>query len=131
MATHSERQSSCLKYRERLPDKLVAKVGACVLRRNINIDGCWVNGTQAIVASLHCRCIVMAKLANTAYKYPVLRFRQQIDIRGALYYSILHQQFPLQLAYGVTLHHVQGCTVQKAVVYLGEKFLPWVKPLEL
>ena len=113
---------TALKYRERLPDKLVLKVGArVVLRRNIHIDGGWVNGTLAVVTSLHPSCIVIAKLANPAHKYPVPRFRQRIEIRGASY-SILRQQFPLQLAYGVTVHRVQGCTVQKAVVCLGEKF---------
>ena len=115
-------KQTVLKYRERRPDKLVLKVGArVVLRRNINIDGCWVNGTLAVVTSLHPSCIVIAKLANPAHKYPVPRFRQRIEIRGASY-SILHQQFPLQLAYGVTVHRVQGCTVQKAVVCLGERF---------
>ena len=39
-----------LKYSERLLDKLVLKVGArVVLRRNINIDGGWMNGTLAVV----------------------------------------------------------------------------------
>ena len=115
-------KQTVLKYRERLPDKLVLKVGArVVLRRNINIDGGWVNGTLAVVTSLHPSCIVIAKLANPAHKHPVPRFRQRIEIRGASY-SILRQQFPLQLAYGVTVHRVQGCTVQKAVVCLGETF---------
>ena len=110
------------KYRERLPDALVLKVGArVVLRRNLNIEGGWVNGTLAVVTSMHPSCIVVAKLANPAEKYPVPRFRQRIEIHGASY-TILRQQFPMQLAYGVTVHRVQGCTVQKAVVRLGETF---------
>ena len=66
-------------------------------------------------------CIVIAKLTNPAQKYPVPRLRQRIEICGASY-SILRQQFPLQLAYGATVHCVHRCTVQKAVVYLGEVF---------
>ena len=80
-----------------------------------------MNGTLAVVTSLHPSCIVIAKLANPAHRYPVPRFRQRIEIRGASY-SILRQQFPLQLAYGVTVHHVQGCTVQKAIACLGGTF---------
>ena len=96
-------QGQKVKYRERLPDKLILKVGArVVLRCNINIDGGWVNGTLAVVTSLYPSCIFIAKLANPAHKYPVPRFRQQIEIRGASY-SKLRQQFPLQLAYGVTV----------------------------
>ena len=115
-------KQTVLKYRERLPDQLVLKVGArVVLRRNMNIEGGWVNGTLAVITSLHPSCIVVVKLANPTHKYPVPRFRQRIEIRGASY-SILRQQFPLQLAYGVTVHRVQGCTVQKAVVCLGESF---------
>ena len=115
-------EQTVLRFRERLPDKLVLKVGArVVLRHNMNIEGGWVNGTLAVVTSLHPSCVVIAKLANPAHKYPVPRFRQRIEIRGASY-SIFRRQFPLQLAYGVTVHRVQGCTVQKAIVCLGENF---------
>ena len=59
-----------------------------------------MNGTLAVVTSLHTSCIAIAKLANPTHKYSVPKFRQWIDVRGASY-SILHQQFRLQLAYDV------------------------------
>ena len=109
-------------YREKLPDCLTLKIGArVILRRNINISSGWVNGTLAVVVSMHSNCIVIQKLTNSAHRYPVPRFRQKIEIQGASY-SIMRQQFPLQLAYGVTVHRVQGCTVQKAIVCLNSKF---------
>lgn len=108
--------------RERLPDRLVLKVGArVVLRRNLNIEGGWVNGTLAVVTRLHDACIVVQKLLTTAHKYPIPRFRQKIEVYGASY-SIMRQQFPLQLAYGLTVHRVQGCTVHQIIVCLNDKF---------
>jgi len=122
---HTLRQSDherIQRCRERLPDTLKLKVGArVVLRRNIHIDAGWVNGTLAVVIAVHTNCIVVQKLADPSDRLPVPRFRQRIEIPGASY-SILRQQFPLQLAYAVTVHRVQGLTVQKAVVQLNDKF---------
>ena len=109
-------------YRDRLSDCLTLKMGArVILCRNISIGSGWVNGTLAVVVSLHSNCIVVQKLTNSAHRYPVPRFKQKIEIQGASY-SIMRQQFPLQLAYGVTVYGVQGCTIQKAIVCLNGKF---------
>ena len=109
--------------RDRLPDTLVLKIGArVVLRRNLDIDSGWVNGTLAVDTALTDNCVIVRKLTNTSHRYPIPRFRQKIDIHGASY-SIMRQQYPLQLAYGVAVHRVQGCTVQNAVVCLNNKFL--------
>ena len=109
------------RYRERLPNKLELKVGArVILRRNMHIEA-WVNGILAVVTSMHPNCVGIAKLANPSHKYLFPRFHQRIEIQGA-FYSILRQQFPLQLAYDVTVHSVQGLTIQKAIVCLGSTF---------
>ena len=108
-------------HRERLPDKLQLKHGArVILRRNMDIDAGWVNGTLAVVTALYQNCIVIQKMSNPSQQIPVARFRQRIAINGASY-SILRHQFPLQLAY-VTTHRIQGLTVQKAVVCLSSSF---------
>ena len=110
------------RYRERLPDKLVLKIGArVVLRRNLDIKGGWVNGTLAVVTHLHDNCIIVQKLSNPFHRHPIPRFCQRIEVHGASY-TIMRQQFPLQLAYAVTVHRVQGCTVLKAIVCLSESF---------
>lgn len=66
-------------------------------------------------------CIVVQKLASPSERLPVPWFRQRIEIPSASY-SILRQQFPLLLAYAVTVHRVEGLTVQKTVVQLNDKF---------
>ena len=109
-------------HRERLPDKLQLKVGArVILRRNMDIDAGWVNGTLAVVTALYQNCVVIQKMSNSSQRIPVPRFRQRIEINGASY-SILRHQFPLQLAYAVTVHRIQGLTVQKAIVCLNSRF---------
>lgn len=91
------------------------------MRRNLDIEGGWVNGILAVVTHLHDNCIIVQKLTNPSHRHPIPRFRQRIEVHGASY-SIMRQQFPLQLAYGVTVHRVQGATVQRAIVCLSEMF---------
>ena len=46
-------------HRERLPDNLQLKVGArVILRRNMDIDAGWVNGTLAVVTAHYQNCVV-------------------------------------------------------------------------
>jgi len=54
--------------------------------------------------------------------YPIARTKQRIDIEGASY-SILHLQFPAQLAYVAIVHRVQGLTVNSAKETLNNDFL--------
>ena len=109
------------RYRERLPDILDLKLGVrVILRRNIDIESGWVNGTVCVVVALHPNCVIVQKSGGIA-RLPVPRFRHRLEIAGASY-SILRQQFPIQLAYAVTVHRVQGMTVQRAVVKLNNQF---------
>ena len=106
----------------RLPDAITLKAGCrIVLRRNLNISNGWVNGTLCEVRSLMSNCILVCKLGSPEDRYPITKTKQKIDIKGASY-SILRSQFPVQLSYAVTVHRVQGLTVDKAIVVLNDKF---------
>ena len=105
-----------------MPDKLILKLRArVILHRNIYVDGGWVNGTLVTVVAMHENCIVICKMNKPSDPYPVPRFRQKFEIHGCSY-SILRTQFPLQLAYAVTVHRMQGMTVQRTVVKLNDRF---------
>ena len=106
----------------RLPDVLILKEGCrIVLRRNLQISEGWVNGAMCEILSMTPNCILVCKVGFPNDKYPIPRTKQKIDIKGASY-SILRSQFPVQLAYAVTVHRVQGLTVDKAIVTLNHNF---------
>ena len=106
----------------RLPDTINLKESCCiVLRRNLNIAQGWVNGTLCEVHSLMPNCTLACKLGSPQDRYPITKTKQRIDIKGASY-SILRSQFPVQLSYAVTVHRVQGLTVDKAIVLLNNNF---------
>ena len=106
----------------RLPDVLALKDGCrIVLRRNLQISKGWVNGSMCEVLQMTPNCILVCKIGSPQDRYPVPRTKQRIDIQGASY-SILRSQFPVQLAYAVTVHRVQGLTVDKAIVTLNHNF---------
>ena len=87
-----------------------------ILRRNIHMDGGWVNDTLAVVTSLHPSCIVIAKLANPAHKYPVPTFRQRIEIQGASYVRNSLCSW----------HMVLQCTVFMVVLF-NRQYCAWVR----
>ena len=106
----------------RLPDEIIIKLGCrIVLRRNLNITEGWINGTLCEVLSVMPNCILVCKLGLPNDRYPIPKTRQKIEIKGASY-SILRSQFPVQLSYAVTVHRVQGLTVDKAIVVLNNNF---------
>ena len=107
---------------DRLSDELHLKVGArVVLRRNVNIERGWVNGTIAQVVSLAQNCIVLCQVDKPKERLPLPRFKQLVTISGASYH-IVRRQFPVMPGYAVTVHRVQGMTVKKAVVLLNKNF---------
>ena len=106
----------------RMPDKISLKEGCrVVLRRNLQISEGWVNGAMCEVLAMTPNCILVCRIGFPNKKYPIPRTKQKIDIKGASY-SILRSQFPVQLAYAVTVHRVQGLTVDKAIVILNHNF---------
>ena len=85
-------------HRERLPDKHQLKLGArVILRRNMDINAGWVNGTLAVVTALYQNCVVIQKISNPSQRISVPCFRQRIEINGASYTILRLCKFILTL----------------------------------
>ncbi|MBM4461768.1 MAG: WYL domain-containing protein [Chloroflexi bacterium] len=108
---------------------LQVKVGAQIMMLNNDIDGRWVNGTigriTRIAGDKTDECIITAELADdetveiTPYTWEIFWFfadggELQSEVIGRF------RQYPLMLAWAVTIHKSQGKTFDRVVIDIGK-----------
>ena len=107
------------------PDQLMLKVGAQVMFIKNDSDGRWVNGTIGIVEELGKEIIVVRvgdmsydvereKWKTLAYEFSEMEDKIVEKTQGA------YTQFPLMLAWAITIHKSQGKTLERVIIDLGD-----------
>jgi ATP-dependent exoDNAse (exonuclease V) alpha subunit len=108
---------------------LQVKVGAQIMMLNNDAEGRWVNGSvgkvSEIVQSRRAEHTIIAELADgdtvevTPHTWEIFRF---IIADGQLKSEVIGQftQYPLMLAWAVTIHKSQGKTFDKVVIDIGK-----------
>ena len=102
-----------------LEAKLLLAVGARVmLRRNIDTKTGLVNGALGTVLSIS-KDLVTVQFDHVSKPYDVDRVQTKFMVMKNFY--VYREQFPLILAYAVTIHKCQGLSLDCAIVDLSDK----------
>ncbi len=113
-----------------LPERLEFKVGAQVMFIKNASDGSYFNGKLARVKALKPQSICVetdeeAELWVESYTWKNIRYKVQEQSQEVEEEVIgTFAQFPLKLAWAITVHKSQGLTFEKARLDLGEAFAP-------
>jgi energy-coupling factor transporter ATP-binding protein EcfA2 len=129
---HAEEEGNFANFGSGYPtDKeLQLKVGAQVMFVKDDEEGRWVNGTIGRVTDISAeQLLVEVKQGKELVTYPVEQHTWQKRIYGwdpATESVIYHltgafTQFPVKLAWGITIHKSQGQTFDHVIINLGRK----------
>lgn len=110
----------------RLPvaEELALKVGAQVMFVKNDGAGRWVNGTIGIVEGMS-EEYIHVRVGDTFYKVESEKWKTISYEFNAVEEKIVEKslgsytQFPLQLAWAITIHKSQGKTLERAIIDLG------------
>ena len=102
------------------PHRLKLKVGAVVmLLRNLDLKKGLCNGTRLVVKALHNKVIDAEVVTGVASGKRVFIPRIQLTPSDTgLPFILSRRQFPLRLAYSMTINKAQGQTFEKVGLYL-------------
>ena len=100
------------------PEILKLKKGAKVIFTKNDIEGKYVNGTMGVVADLDDEGIVVE--TKNAKLIECKKEEWAIEEDGKVKARIM--QYPLRLAWAITVHKSQGMSLDEAIVNLGDTF---------
>lgn len=104
----------------RFPETLDVKVGARVVMLTNHPDGDWVNGSAGYVTEIDPKGYISVDLDNGGTVSTARTTEELFDADGNVLASIT--QYPMMLAWALTIHKSQGMTLEKVGVDLAHHF---------
>ncbi|MCP4491608.1 MAG: AAA family ATPase [Gammaproteobacteria bacterium] len=108
-----------------LESELTLGVGARImLKKNLDVESGLVNGVCGEISNIHYdkygKVISLSvKWDNIDRVLPLKRETAQYEISDNIFAT--RSQFPISLAYGISIHKSQGLSLDSALLYLGER----------
>ena len=104
-----------------LPKTLtLCKHARVMVLRNSHVKQGWVNGTMCEV-ELCTDDIIFVRNLHTGERKPIFRETQRVPFPGANFH-LCRQQFPIMLAFAVTVHKIQGSTLPRIAILCSDKY---------
>ena len=103
------------------------KICTIILLRNLSLRQGLCNGTRLTVTQLHSNCIQAAVMHGSNVGNSVLIPRIKLAPSDTnLPFTLVRHQFPVRLAYAMTINKSQGQTFDRVGLFLTEtRFRPW------
>lgn len=117
----TEAQVAMLKKSCQSPERLVLRAGARVIFTQNDKEQQWVNGTVGDVVEVK-EGVVIVDVNGERVEVETSRWELANGYGANKVISAYIEQFPLRLAWAITIHKSQGMTLDKAVIDLSRVF---------